>query len=124
MHGRRHEFTNSNSNFVAATRADGLYDMDLPGGSENTDLEKNELGGIEELDADVPAEIPSAEAHDARIKSSPKRPTADKVERHDATHCPYRSWCSVCVAASAKEDPHPRKDKKDTDLGVPVIDFD
>ena len=107
--------------------------MDVEGGSENTDLEQNELGGIEELDADVPAqtgrvpfetEIPTAEAHDAKIKSSPERPTADEVERHDATHCPYRSWFSVCVAASAKEDPHPRKDKKDTEIGLPVIDFD
>ena len=107
--------------------------MDVDGGSENTDLEQNEFGGIEELDADVQAqtgrvpfetEIISAEAHDARIKSSPERPTADEVERRDATHCPYGSWCSVCVAASAKEDPHPRKDKKDTEMGLPVIDFD
>ena len=85
--------------------------MDVEGGSESMDLERTELGGIEELDVDVPAEMPSAEAHDASFKNSPKRPTGEEVERHDATHCPYRSWCAACVAASAKEDPHPRKDK-------------
>ena len=99
----------NNGNFVAAMKAGGLYGMDVEGGSENMDLEQTELGGIEELDVDVPAEISCAEAHDARVKSSPERPTADEVERHDATHCPYRSWCSVCVAASAKEVSHPRK---------------
>ena len=66
----------------------------------------------------------SAEAHKARVKSSPERPTAEEVERHDATHCRYRSWCAVCVAASAKEDPHPRRGRKDTEMGLLAIDFD
>ena len=101
-----------------------LYGMDVEGGSKNMDLEKDVFGDIEGEDGDVPAEMPSAEAHNARVKSSPARPTADEVERHDATHYPYRSWRAVCVAASAKEDPHQRKGKKDIEMGLPVIDFD
>ena len=66
----------------------------------------------------------SPEAHEAKIKPSPEKPTQDEVARHDATHCPYRSWCEVCVAASAREDPHPRKDKRNTENGLPVIQAD
>ena len=91
--------------------------MDVEGGSEDVDLEQTELGDIGRMDVDVPAEMPSAEAHNARVENSPERPTAEEVERHDATHCPYRSWCAVwcavCVAASTKEDPHPRKGRKE-----------
>ena len=91
--------------------------MDVEGGSENVELEHTDLGDIGRMDADVPAEMPSAEAHNARVKNSPERPTAEEVERPDATHCPYRSWCAVCVAASAKEDLHPRKGREETEMG-------
>ena len=40
------------------------------------------------------------------------------------TRCSYPSWCAVCVAASAKEDPHPTKGKKDREIILPAIDFD
>ena len=66
----------------------------------------------------------SAEAHDARVKKVPTRPSADAVAKHDATHVPYRSWCPVCVAASAREDPHPRRAKADTEAGLPVVQAD
>ena len=66
----------NNGGFATATMAGRLYGMDVEVGSENVDLEQMELGGIGELDADVPAEVPSAEAHDARVKSSTAQPTA------------------------------------------------
>ena len=121
---RPQDTSHNNGNFVTATKAGGLYGMDVEGDSEHTDPEPTELGDIGRLDADVPIEMPSAEAHNVRVKSSPERPTPEEVERHDATHCPYRSWCTVCVAASAKEDPHPSKGRKDTEMGLLVIDFD
>ena len=40
---------------------------------------------------------------------SPIRPSAEDVEKHDATHVPYRNWCPICVAARGKEDPHKRQ---------------
>ena len=39
-------------------------------------------------------------------------------------HIALIGWCAVFVAASAKEDPHPRKGRKDTEMGLLVIDFD
>ena len=42
----------------------------------------------------------SAEAHEARSKPSPIRPSSEAIESHYRTHCPFRSWCPVCVAAS------------------------
>ena len=45
--------------------------MDVEGGSEHTDPEQTELGDIGRLDADIPIEMPSAEAHNARVKTPP-----------------------------------------------------
>ena len=99
--------------------APGLYGMDEKGGNEDLEMGQSELEGFEGLDAENPAEAQedSAEAHDARIKPSPVLPTAEEVARHDATHCPFRSWCTTCVAVSAKEDPHPRGKKCSTVMG-------
>ena len=65
------------------------------------------------VDADTPRdkidEMPeSSEAHRAKIKPIPNRPSSEEVAKHDCTHCPYRSWCPICVGASAREDSHPR----------------
>ena len=43
------------------------------------------------------------------ILRSPIRPSAEDVDRHDATHVPYRNWCPMCVAARGKEAPHKRQ---------------
>ena len=39
-------------------------------------------------------------------------PNAETVRKHNISgHCQYRSWCPVCVAAAANNDPHkPRPD--------------
>ena len=84
-----------------ATRVGGLYGMDVEGGNEDLEMEQSEFEGFEGLDAENPSEAQedSTEAHDARIKPSPVMPTAEEVAKHDATHCPFRSWCTTCVAA-------------------------
>ena len=109
-----------------ATRVGGLYGMDVEGGNEDLEMEQSEFEGFEGLDTEVPAEAQedSTEAHDARIKPSPVMPTAEEVAKHDATHCPFRSWCTTCVAASAREDPHPRGKKCRTEMGLPVVQMD
>jgi translation elongation factor EF-4 len=66
----------------------------------------------------------AGEEHPARIKPSPMKPSNEEVARHEATHCPYRNWCPACVAASAKEDAHPRKRRKDDEVGHPRISMD
>ena len=92
--------------------------MDVEKADENLDPEPEEREDYEDL-ADRPAE-----AHDARVTSSPARPSADEVARHDVTHVPYRSWCPIWVAASEREDRHPRQAKIDTEEGLPVIQAD
>ena len=92
--------------------------MDVEKIDENWDPEPEEREDHED-----PADR-SAEAHDARVKNSPVRQSADAVAKHDATHVPYRSWCPICVAASAREDPHPRRARTETEAGLPVIQFD
>ena len=100
--------------------------MDVEGGTADLEMEQDEFEGFEGLDAENPAEAQedSAEAHDARIKPSPVLPTAEEVAKHDTTHCPFRSWCTTCVAASAKEDPHLRCKKCTTEMGLPVVQMD
>ena len=66
----------------------------------------------------------SAEAHEARSKPSPIRPSSEAIESHYRTHCPYRSWCPVCVAASGREDPHPREKGRAAEDGLPVVSMD
>ena len=33
----------------------------------------------------------------ARTWTNPVKPSAEEVAEHELTHCPYRSWCDVCV---------------------------
>ena len=33
-------------------------------------------------------------------------PTADMVKQHELSHCQFRNWCPVCVAAAANDRPH------------------
>ena len=64
---------------------------------------------VPEVDVDIPEEDAesiradggfghSAEAHEARSKPSPRRPSSEAIEAHYRTHCPFRSWCPVQVA--------------------------
>ena len=46
------------------------------------------------------------------ILKNPVKPSAEEVEKHNATHLPYRSWCDVCVRAVGREDPHRRGEAK------------
>ena len=54
---------------------------------------------------------------------SPVKPSAAEIADHDLTHCPYRNWCSVCVEAMGREDPHPRQGPKEKSE-VPEVGMD
>jgi len=78
-----------------------------------------------ELDAENACEeelCPEAPA--VRTKEAPELPTQAEVAAHDTVHCPYRSWCEVCVAASGKEDAHARATSLDVETGLPVLSLD
>ena len=57
-----------------------------------------EAGGLERAeDAVVPRPAPS-----------PYSPSKAEREAHEATHLPFRSWCSACVQGRADNPPHRR----------------
>ena len=95
---------------------EGLFGIDVP----EDDDEEMELMDAEE----TPAAAQSSEAHVAKVKPIPTRPNSEEVAAHDATHCPFRSWCPICVEASSKEDPHPRSSGRDAETGLPIISLD
>ena len=54
---------------------------------------------------------------------SPVTPSAAEIADHDLTHCPYRSWCPVCVLAMGREDPQPRQGPKEKSE-IPEVGMD
>ena len=49
----------------------------------------------------------SAEAsNNTKPKRHPNMPIQQEVDEHSLTHCPYRSWCTICIKAQGKEDQH------------------
>ena len=77
-----------------------------------------------ELFADEAEEEQSPEAQAVRTKKAPELPNQAEVAAHETVHCPYRSWCGVCVAASGKEDAHPRSASLDVETGLLVLSLD
>ena len=42
-----------------------------------------------------------------KVIKSPEAPTAEEIEKHNASgHVPFRSWCPICVEGAANDDPH------------------
>ena len=57
--------------------------------------------------ATAESETENPEQQIVRPKHSPTTPTAAEMDAHStAGHCPYRSWCSICVRGRGREDPH------------------
>ena len=101
----------------------GLLGMDLKEDEDEGDEDESndELFG-EEDDEPTPEATSSSnrnhgtdppraaeEAHPVKIRPSPILPSPKEVDEHYATHCPYRTWCPVCVKASGHEAPHKRR---------------
>ena len=59
-----------------------------------------------------------------RIVRNPLNPSREERERHNINHCPYRSWCNICVEGRGKEDPHYKNNNKDVNSGIPIIALD
>ena len=77
-----------------------------------------------ELFAEEGEEEQSPEAQVIRTKKAPELPSQAEVAAHDTVHCAYRLWCTVCVAASGKEDAHARSANLDVETGLPVLSLD
>ena len=59
-----------------------------------------------------------------KVKVPPKLydPTKEERQSHEATQCPFRVWCEICVKAKSPEGRH-TKQLVDTEH-IPAIEFD
>ena len=58
------------------------------------------------------------------VRPSSIRPGAEAVRQHNLTHCPYQSWCEVCVASKGKSDHYHREAPQQMDGDVARIQMD
>ena len=58
------------------------------------------------------------------VRPSAIRPGAESVRLHNLTHCPYQSWCEVCVASKSKSDHYHREAPQPMDGDVARIQMD
>ena len=58
---------------------------------------------------------------EARVIRVTDIPSKEVVERHNASHIPWRSWCKACVFGATQNRRHK---KLEHELGVPVFAID
>ena len=56
------------------------------------------------------------------VPKQPAEPSPEQRRAHEATHCPYESWCEHCVAFRGRDDAHP--ETKGSEDRMPCISFD
>ena len=53
--------------------------------------------------SDEPGDVPPP-PRPREVRPNAMRPGAEIVRPHNLTHCPYQSWCEVCVASKGRND--------------------
>ena len=57
-----------------------------------------------------------------KVPPKPYEPTKEERQSHEATHCPFRAWCEICVKTKSPDGRHTKQ------LGnaehIPVFEFD
>ena len=48
----------------------------------------------------------------------PKQPSPQKVQEHNSTHLPYRSWCPICVQGRGKSAPHQKQTSRKPSIQI------
>ena len=64
------------------------------------------------------------EGRESKSVTAPLRVSKQEREEHNKTHCPYRSWCDVCVKARGMNAPHKRKTEREKETEIPRISMD
>ena len=41
-----------------------------------------------------------------KVPPKPYEPTKEERQSHEATHCPFRAWCEICVKAKSPDGKH------------------
>ena len=76
------------------------------------------------------AEDPGSEETKAvKMKKTPKQPSQREREEHERTHLPFQDWCTPCIKAKSRNDPHKRetdvmKDEEFRDDAISTVSFD
>ena len=56
------------------------------------------------------------------VPPKPHEPTKEERQSHEATHCPFRAWCEICVKAKSPDGKHAKR--AGNPKHIPVIGFD
>ena len=57
-----------------------------------------------------------------KVPPKPHEPTKEEPQPHEATHCPFRAWCEICVKAKSPDGKHAKQVVNPEH--IPVIEFD
>ena len=57
-----------------------------------------------------------------KVPPKPFEPTKEERQSREATHCPFRAWCEICVKAKSPDGKHPKQAVNPEH--IPVIEFD
>ena len=57
-----------------------------------------------------------------KVLPQPYEPTKEERQSHEATHCPFRAWCEICVKATSPDGKHAKQVVNS--VLIPVIEFD
>ena len=71
----------------------------------------------------------SEETKTVRMKKTSKQPSQREREEHERTHLPFQDWCTHCIKAKSRNDPHKReidvmKDEELRDNAISTVSFD
>ena len=75
-------------------------------------------------DTEVPKSDDEEEGVEAKGTRAVLRVTPEMREKHERTHCPFRSWCKYCIMGSSHKTPHKRDKEEAHKRGVPRISMD
>ena len=73
--------------------------------------------------ADEPGVVPPP-PRPREVRPSAMRPGEEIVRLHNLTHCPYQSWCEVCVASKGRSDHYHREAPQPIDGDIARIQMD
>ena len=59
----------------------------------------------------------SEETKSVKMKKTPRQPSQREREEHERTHLPFRDWCTHCIKAKSRNDPH-KRDRRDERRGT------
>ena len=92
----------------------------VSGHAEDAERQSEDEGETIEAEEEPPAE----EQADVRIMARPPMPSKEEVERHNATHMEYRSWCPHCVKGRGMANHHSKKARENNPSSIPEVVMD